>query len=453
MEPSPDLEIPWQRRPVIDAPVPLTARQLRVWSFTTLRQNGWRRCAGSLRILGLLNTSLLRESIEAVLHRHEALRMRFVVPDGTPLQQVEPPRRWDLNVVELSALPADAAEREARSQAQTFAERKVSFSDGPLVDVRLYKLSAREHVLLLILDHMISDASSFEIVLREIWSFYRHRARGAEPVLPQLPLQFPDYALWQYQTRERWLQKEAGYWREHLAGVQPMQIPLDRPLQVENPVTHMLSFSFGEQLSARLRAFAEREQTRTALVVLTLYVAAMSRWCDREDVLFTFASHGRFRPELKPMVGYLATLPPLRVAVRRQGGLRELIKQVVAEFYSTHQHREFDRVPLLLPECTTELAFNWLPTSATYHFLPSNWAFNPTDLIGADDRARTDTALEMQPFPLRALWAYKFLPFFFDNGATDISVAIAHQPDVIEAGTVERFVHDLRLLATELVQD
>lgn len=388
------------------------------------------------------------------MHRHESLRTRIVSVDGVPIQHVDAAGDYHLNVVDLTAIPPAKVEMEARSMVQEFADRKVAFSVGPLCDPLVLKLSGREHVFVLILDHMISDVSSFQIVTREIWTVYKQLVQGLAPSLPHLPLQFADYAIWQEQTRELWLEQHEAFWRAHLAGVQPLKVPLDRPnAGAGQPSTEMLQFSLGRDLSGQLRDLAAREGIRPALVVLTLYVAAMSLWCERQDMIFTIAAHGRNRPDLKAMVGYLATIPHFRVEVRPQEDMLDLVKRIVQEFESSYrEHWDYDRVPHLIPECATELNFNWLPTSANFHLLPTNWAFNPTDLFAAPAECpQGQGMLDIQAFPLRAIWSHKFMPFFFDNGGVDIRLGIAHQPDLITAGTVERFVQNLRLFAIDLL--
>lgn len=445
-------DIPLQPRPA-GLLAPLTTRQLEVWNTSMSRRlNGWRRCAASLRIRGALDISILRTSLEIVIQRHESLRTRLVLLDGVPMQQVDLVGRRDIEVVQVHEIAPDQVEATARSIAQEFALKKVSLAAGPLCDVLVLRLSELEHVLLLVLDHMVSDVMSWQIVTREIWTAYAQAAQRLPLSLPLLTVQFADYAAWQQHIYGRWLDRHEAYWREHLAGVQALQVPLDRQMALtEHPATKMLWFSLGVKLSSQLRAAAQHTGIQPALVVMTLYVAAMSRWCAREDMIFTIAAHGRYRPELKSMVGYLATLPHLRVEVRRNASMRDLLERVVAEFRCAfHQHWDFDRVPHLIPECATELNFNWVPTSSSYRFLPTNWAYNISNSSAMVQAP--GCPLEIEPFPLIALWWHKFMPFFFDNGGIDINIAIAHQPDFISAATVAKFIEDLRFFAAELLR-
>lgn len=435
--------------------VPLTARQLRVWGSAGMRTNGWRRCAAALRVRGPLNTAVLRQSIEAVLHRHESLRTTFVLIGDGPVQHIAPAREYQLDLVDLRRVQPARAEQEVRHLAQQFAQKKIAFSEGPLFEVCVFALSDHEHVLMLMLDHMISDGTSFEIVSREIAELYGRAVQGLSVTLPELPLQFADYAVWQQRSHDRWRERHEAWWLSHLRGVRPVLLPLDNAVvQEEQPATEIRQFSFGEALSTGLRKFAERQGTRLGLIAFALYALAMSRWCERSDLLVMFASHGRYRPELKRIVGYVATLPHLRIEVRKQDTLLDLLQQATDEFYSAQEHRDFDRAPLLTPDCSTELSFNWLPTGPNYQFLPANWTFNTLNLFDAAGVPREPTghALKVEPFPMQGLWWYKFLPFFFDNGANDIRLMIAHQPAFVLDRTVQRFVSQLRTFATELIE-
>jgi hypothetical protein len=397
--------------------------------------------AASVRVLGLLNTSLLQDSIEVVMRRHESLRTRFVMVDGVPRQHIEPPCEYHLKVVDLAAVSSIKMESKAKRLAQEFADERIDLSVGPLFEAKLLRLSERDHVLISLVDHMVSDAFSWAILSKEIWASYNQAAQGLPISLPKLPIQFADYAVWQQCTYSAWLEQHEAYWRGRLTGAPCIQLQHDDGLaEVQHSTGGMLHFPLGKALTARLREVAQREGTLLSMVVLTVYISMMSRWCNEGDLVVRVTSHGRHgRPELANMIGFLSTNLHCRVELSKKDSFVDLLKRVSLEFYSAHQHQDFDRVPYLFPECSTELFFNWLPT---------NWTRTPVN-----HRREADDSLTIQPFPLevRAPGTKYFCPVFSDTAA-GVVVTVWYPADRFAKRTIERFGHNLRLFATEFAQ-
>lgn len=429
-------DIPLQPR-ATGCPAPLTALQVR-WRKWITQENGGlsQRICTAMRVSGLLRVDLLRTSLEVVFRRHESLRTRIVLIDGVLAQIVDASCDLKLDVIDLSEVSPSTAESRVLRCSEEFSREKIDLSVGPLFAAKLFKLSVSEHVLILALDHMITDGVSNNIVCREIWTAYHQLVRGLAPSLPQLPVQFADYAVWQQRTYGAWLRRHELYWRRRLAGAPKIQIPIeDRLIEVKNPVGATLEIPFGDALSARLRIVARREGVLLPVVVLTIYLAAMSHWCNQRDLVLTFLSNARYRPELQGMVGFLANVLYLRVEVTDDDSLSTLLKRVNFEFHSAYEHQDFGWVPDLVPECSTELHFNWLPP---------NWI---STLI--DDAQEGHGALRIQPFPLSLTWPFKFIPWFSDSPA-GVTVLVGYRPDIFERTTVERFGKSLVLFAEQL---
>lgn len=423
--------------------VPLIAVQRHTWNYYKQEPRlSVRICTAAVRVLGPLNTGLLRRSIDAVVQRHESLRTRFVAIDGIPQQHIDSVCQDHWDVVDLAGLPSDGLEAEVRHQTDQFVDEKVDLSTGPLFKAKLFRLSATEHVLILAAEHLISDGVSMEILDREIWTLYGHGGQGRASLLPALPVQFPDYAVWQHQTYGARLQKHYPYWQGRLRGAPNVQIPLDDGMADGSDANvAMVEIPFGDTLSNRLRDTARRERTLLALVVLTVYVIVMSRWCQQADVVVSFASDGRFLPELEGMTGFLAKVLYLRVEVNEAARLRDVLQQVSREFNAAYEHLDSDWiVPDVVPECATDLGFNWLTT----YWKWARWS--------ADQQRLVDDQVRIQPFPQKvSLQPTKFSPWFSDT-ATGVYVTVLYRTDRFRLSTIERFGQDLRSLANEFIQ-
>jgi NRPS condensation-like uncharacterized protein len=175
----------------------LTAEQRRL--FEILQQQdpnhrplSARMCASAVRIRGPLDAGLLQASIGTVVRRHDSLRTRFTTSAGVTTQRVERFDGYDLNVIDLSGMPGAEAEREAKRLAQEFQDQKIDLCVGPVFEARLFKLSLHDHVLVLLVDHMVSDGVSNAILGQEIWRSYDAAVCREPPSLPPLPVQFAD---------------------------------------------------------------------------------------------------------------------------------------------------------------------------------------------------------------------------------------------------------------------
>lgn len=443
MEASGSTDLALQSRPVGCA-IPLTAMQLRVWSDALRRgakPSEFRTCAASVRIIGSLDAELLRKSIEAIVQRHESLRTRIISVDGNPQQHIDPACGYRLETTDLSGLNPPEVSGEVAGLAEAFAYEQIDMSVGPLFDTKLLKLSEGEHVLLVGVDHLVCDTVSCQIVSREIWNFYNNAVQGRSPTLPPLPVQFPDYCVWQHQTCAAWMRKHKPYWERRLAGAQRPRVPsTDRSQSADDLTQVMFSMPFGAALSAGLRDAAWRTRSPLPLVVFTAYVAAISRWCDQRDMVLAFVSHGRqSRKELGSMIGNLATILWLRVEMGAEATFIDLLQRLTSELTAAYEHQDFDRLPDLSPLCTLDLHFNWLATND----------------VRLRSRAPSEagTPVQTQSFSIRQAlkkkaphW-FKLAVLVSDDPEAGIVARFWYRPDLFAPSVIERFGDDVRSFA------
>jgi hypothetical protein len=460
-----DLDSPIEPRPPKSS-IPLTAMQARIWDGSLkddFRRPSFRLCASAVRVVGPLSLTLLQRSIETVIQRHEALRTRIVVISGVPYQQIEPVPVQVLNTIDLSDQPSHAL-REVSRLAQEFIDTPIDLAIGPLFEAKVWRLSDDEHVLVLLIDHIVSDGISNGIITREVWECYRQlMATEAEQVsLPQIPVQFPDYAAWQAQTRLAWVEKHAEYWRQHLRGADPTVIPTDHSLSDTKPAATITKhIPFGDELTVALRGAARRERSLLSVFVLTAYAVVLSAWCRTEDLLVIFPSHGRHRPALRNVVGCIANMLLLRIRVEKEQTFGELLAHVKRVIATAFEHRDFDRVPDLLPGYATEVSFNWQTTHSKerpldHHVVlecayPLSRSFEFGSCQG-EKKNHTTNQLSVLPFHARTPGPGKFVPVIFDT-PSDIHMTVRFDPNILAPVTIERFGRSLLIVAKEICQD
>jgi len=215
-----------------DEQLPLSFVQERIWFLDQLQPGrSTYNMIGSVRLTGQLHVAALTQAFLTIRRRHEALRTRFVAFNGQPQQIIDPYLPVSLPQVDLSDLAAGARELALKSLVNEEAERPFDLAAGPLLRIKLVRLSGSEYAVLLTVHHIISDGWSMGVLVKEVATLYNAYSSGRPSPLPELSLQYADYAVWQ----RAWLQGEVldehvRYWREQLAGAPPvLQLPLDRP--------------------------------------------------------------------------------------------------------------------------------------------------------------------------------------------------------------------------------
>jgi len=372
--------------------------------------------------------------------RHESLRTTIVVVDGVPLQKFDAACKYEWSDIDMSGLPPMNLEGELARLIEDFVRVKITLSVGPLFSVRIFRLSDCEHVLVFALDHMITDGASIGILIKEVWTLYGQAKRGLRFSLPTPTLQFGDYAAWLQRTYGAWLQQHAPYWTERLTCAPRIEIPVcDNLARAADPIGAQLEISLGDVLSSRLREIARRERTPLPIVALSIYLAVMSHWCNQRDLVVLFVTDGRWRMELRDVVGYVAHELYLRIGIGKEDTFLDLLAKSRLEFYAAYEHLNFGRIYELAPEYKTEIWFNWLPAQGA-------------QLIADCHLDKGGNKLTVVPFVQSVALPMKFIPLFYDGGSA-INVMFNYHPDRLTPNAVRCFANNLRLFAEEFVQN
>jgi hypothetical protein len=425
-------------RPV-GARVPLSPAHVIMWNHSR-KHGGWstRPCASTIRIVGTLHVELLQRSIEAIVHRHEALRTRFVEVDGSPYQCIDDPAKFDLSTLDLSG-PVPVEDPEVAHFVTELCSEKVHLSRGPLFVARLFRLSPTDHILACAAEHMISDGTSLGILDKEIWTVYRQMSSGLPVHLPPLPMQFGDYCFSQRKDDLSWREHHLSYWRDRLRGAPQLRLPrADNSIDPSNlPRGELRYFLLGKTMSDRLRTQAEQTRVPLAWLLLAVYSVAMSRWCQQRDLLIVFVSHGRYREEVRPMIGFLASYVYLRLSLSGDLTFTHLVREIQRQIFLAVQHEDFNRVTSMASEwgLSTEGYFNWLPSFGAQ---------------GIFDFGQTgQEEFRLRPFPFRLPVSSGFLPLFSDT-TEGITLIVDFNSTQFSHAVVERFAADIKWLASAM---
>jgi amino acid adenylation domain-containing protein len=315
------------------AGIPLSFAQQRLWLIDQLEPgNPAYNIPMAVRLTGEVTAGLLERIFAEVVRRHEVLRTLFAYREGVPVQVIIPACDWrvELPVVDLAGLPQE--EREARAGALGLEEalRPFDLATGPLLRLTLVRLAGREHLLLLTLHHICSDGWSMGVLLREIAALFAAFSQGRPSPLPELPVQYADFAVWQ----RSWLQGEVleaqlSSWLAQLAGApRLLDLPTDRPrpaLQTFRGGSRPLALT---ELSAALRELCLREGVTPFMALLAAWAAVLGRHAGQDDILVGSPIAGRNRQETEGLIGFFVNTLVLRADLSGAPAFGELLGRV-----------------------------------------------------------------------------------------------------------------------------
>ena len=324
--------------------LPLSFAQERLWFLHQLEpQNSAYHLFNGLRIHGPLNTSALEQTLQEIVRRHDILRTTFAVIDGRPVQRIADEPSVSLEINDLSALDEDDRAAEVNRIAQDTARRPFDLSSGPLLRARLLRLGEDEHVLLFALHHIISDGWSATVLVREVAALYEAFCARRPSPLPELTIQYADYAVWQ----RRWLQGDVlqshiGYWQQQLKDApQLLDLPTDRPrptVQTFNGAA--VPFAISKDLSEALAALSRREGATIYMTLLAAFKVLLSRYSGQTDIVVGGDTANRASIETESLIGFFVNMLVLRTQVDRELTFGELLRRVRDVALSAYAHQE-----------------------------------------------------------------------------------------------------------------
>lgn len=337
--------------------LPLSFAQQRLWFLDQLRPGGTDyNLPGALRLKGPLDVGALARSTNEIVRRHESLRTTFRSVEGEPVQVISPHVPVEVALVDHSGLPEDAREAEAMGLAREEAARPFDLAEGPLVRVSLIRLGDADHLLLFTMHHIISDGWSFGVLVRELTAIYEAYSSGRTSPLPELPIQYADYAVWQREwLRGDALEAQLSYWRSRLEGAPPsLELPTDFP----RPDTQLTagaaqSITLSAALVASLKALGRREGATLYMVLLAGFKLLLSRYTNQTDVVVGTPIAGRRETQLEDLIGFFVNTLVLRTDLSGDPTFTELVARVRETCVGAYAHQDvpFERlVEELQPE-------------------------------------------------------------------------------------------------------
>jgi amino acid adenylation domain-containing protein len=421
-------------------PMPVSFAQQRLWVVDRLEPgSATYNMPYALRLRGALDVGALRGSLDALVERHETLRTVFAEQEGRPVQVIHPPALVALTELDLRDRPE--AEREAAAERLAAEEGLFPFdlAQGPLLRSTLLRLGEQDHVLCFTLHHVVSDGWSMQVLVREVSALYAAFSRREKPRLPELPVQYADFAVWQ----REWLQGEVleaqiGYWKTQLSGAPPLlEVPTDRPRGKGNsPHAARQHFEVPPETSRALRALSRREGTTLFMTVLAAWKSLLARYSGQDDLVVGSPIAGRNRREIEGLIGFFVNMLALRADLSGDPTWAELLGRVRETALAAYDHQElpFER---LVEELAVERSLVHTPVFQVIYSL--NRAGGREERLSLDE-------MRLEPFGRGAETTKFDLNLSVLDGEDWLAAALAYRTGLFDAETAARMAGHLEVI-------
>ncbi|HSK74824.1 MAG TPA: amino acid adenylation domain-containing protein, partial [Thermoanaerobaculia bacterium] len=430
-----------------ERPLPLSFSQQRLWFLDRLEEGvAVYNIPAAFRLNGPLDARALAATLTEIVRRHEVLRTTFATgQDGEPVQVIAPPAPFPLPVVDLGGLPGPAGEQESLRLAREEERTPFDLEAGPLLRAVLVTLGPERQAVLLTMHHIVGDAWSTGLLVRELRVLYGSFSRGLPSPLPELPVQYADFAVWQ----RRWLSGETlaarlAWWRERLGGPEggppPLELPTDRPrpaLQSFEGATRPVAVP--RELADELRRLSRREGVTLFMTLLASFQTLLSRYTGQEDVAVGTPISGREQLQTEDLIGFFVNTLVLRTdlgdgpeGALSARGLLARVREVALGSYA-HQEVPFEK---LVEELQPARSLARSPLFQVM-FALQNQSVELLEIPG----------LTLEPLPVSGSVAKFDLSLSLADAGGGLHGELEHNRDLFESATIERMAgHWLRLL-------
>lgn len=424
-------------------PAPLSFAQRRMWILYQLDPTSAAfNISLAMSLRGQLNLPALERSLFEVVRRHESLRTTFEEVDGQPVQVINELREWKLPRIDLSQIanPARSAELSAFVKAE--AVRPFDLRLGPLQRTTLVRCSEEKHVLLFVVHHIVSDGWSMGLLVGEISKLYRAYSRGEAPQLPDLPVQYADYAQWQTDwMASNDFPQQLKYWRTQLAGAPPvleLQTDWERPAVLSQKGAAQF-LKLDEELARGTRELAKRSGVTLFTLMLAVFDVLLFRYTGQDDIIVGTNVANRNRGAIQNLIGFFVNNLVLRADLSGNPTFREFLARVNATALDAYAHQD---VPfeLLLEELLPERVRNQTPLFQVMFSIQKNGPL--TSVIDDVEFSAINVETGTSTFDLTML---------VEEDGPEIYLHLSYSTDLFVPSTINRMLKHYQNLVQSIV--
>ncbi|MBV6623049.1 MAG: amino acid adenylation domain-containing protein [Rivularia sp. (in: Bacteria)] len=438
-----NLQIPPLKPVSKEQEIPLSFAQQRLWFLSQIAANpALYNDAVTLKINGQLNTGALEQSINEIVRRHQALRITFPIVQGEPKIAISPTLNIKLTIIDLRELELQQRQQKALQIAKQEAKIPFDLAQSPLVRTTLLWLDSTEYILLLNLHHIISDGWSMGVWLEELTALYPAYCTGKTSPVPDLTIQYGDFAVWQRQ----WLQgeelhKQLNYWKQQLGqDLTALQLPIDKPRPPElSQQAKKINFTISVDLTQQLKQLSQQEGVTLFMSLLAAFKTLLYCYCGQTDIRVGSPIANRDRTELEKIIGLFINTLVLRTDLSANPSFDELlarVREVTLGAY-THQNVPFEKI---VEELQPDRYQSNLPLFQVW-FVLQNAPLGTLELPN----------LTLQPLDIHNEVSAYDLGLFLEETSTGINGCFEYSADLFMDDTITRMIENFQTLLAEIV--
>src|SRR5215212_6743997 len=427
--------------------LPLSFAQQRLWFLAQMEGGSqayhipWR-----VQLKGKLDRGALRHALDRIVARHEVLRTVFVSIDGDPKQWIHSADESRFHLVDHDLHEQTDAQEELERVMDHEASASFDLESGPMVRGRLIRLEEEEHALLITMHHIVSDAWSMDVFIRELSVLYGAFVRGEQDPLPELGVQYADYAVWQRQWMEgEMLRQQGEYWERTLSGAPTLlELPTDHPRPAEQEYAGgWVRVELDEELSRGLKELSKKHGMTLYMTLLAGWGALLARLSGQHEVVIGAPVANRGRVEIEGLIGFFVNTLALRLDVSGSPSVMELLERVKEQTLLAQQHQD---IPF---EQVVEVA---RPARSLSHSPLFQVMFDWQHNEGGGGLAMA--GLELGPLGVATDAVAQFdLSLALRDAGERIVGSLVYATALYERSTVERYLGYLRTLLEGMVED
>ncbi|MEL7406747.1 MAG: amino acid adenylation domain-containing protein, partial [Cyanobacteria bacterium J06558_2] len=424
--------------------LPLSYAQQRLWFLTQLEpDSSFYNIPAAVRLQGQLDLAALQQSFNHIITRHEALRTNFqTTKEGEAIAVISQVEFSTIPLIDLSDLAIEKKQTQIQQQIELEAQQPFDLSKKQLIRIKLLRLEAQEHVVLLTMHHIISDGWSIGILVRELATIYQAFSQGKPSPLAELPIQYVDFAAWQREWLQgKVLEKQTNYWLQQLKDApQVLELPTDHPRPAVQTFTGVsYSFDLSSELSAALNQLSQQQGSTLFMTLLAGFQTLLWRYTAQSDIVIGSPIANRNRAEIEGLIGFFVNTLVLRTSLAGNPSFAELLQRVKETALGAYAHQDFP-FELLVEQLQPKRDLSHTPLFQVM-FVLQNAPMSELELPGLTLTSVESTS-ETAKFDLT---------LYMSETESGLSGSFEYSTDLFESATIERMTRHLEILLEAIV--
>jgi amino acid adenylation domain-containing protein len=428
-------------------PLHLSFAQERLWLINKLAPSSTPyNIATAIRLTGELDKAALAQSLVEVVRRHESLRTTFALDnDGRPVQVIAPPDLlFKMIERDLSNVPESEKEAEAKRLARITTSEPFELSQGPLLRAELLRLSDNDHVFVVATHHIVSDAMSVDLFVNEITTLYEAYSHGRTSPLPELTIQYADFAQWQRKKiTSDVLKEQLAYWKDRLAGAQSvLALPTDRPRPlIESHRGALEDFELPASLLDAVRELSKQENATLFMTLLAAFQTLLSRYSGLKDIVVGTPIANRSKAELERLIGFFVNTLVIRTEFHDGENFRELLQRVRDTALAAYAHQD---VPF-------EKLVEELQPQRNLGHQPIFQVLFTVQNMGERSGSSAFRGLRLKSLDFDSGTAAVDLAWIVEEKPNQFLIRVQYSTDLFDSGTIARMIANFETLLSAIV--